>query len=64
MGVTTIRNPWWRFPRLSKRRCVAEIDNHVQRRASSRRVRLWLKLGIGLTIVVWLLLVVWVVPVS
>jgi hypothetical protein len=65
MGVTTIRNPLWRFPRFSKKRCVVETEkSHVPRRMSSRWVRFWLKLGIGLTIVVWLLLIVWVVPVS
>jgi len=66
MGLTTIRNPWRRFPRLSRRRCLAEMEkDHMQRQVSSRWARrLWLKLGIGLTIVAWLLLVAWVVPAS
>jgi hypothetical protein len=65
MGVTTIRNPGWRFPRSSKGRRVVEMEeDYVQSRVSSRRVHSWLKLGIGLTIVVWLLAETWVVPVS
>ena len=65
MGVTTIPNPGWRFPRSSKGRCVVEMEgDYVQSPVSSRRGRSWLKLGIGLTIVVWLLAVTWVVTVS
>jgi len=65
MGVTTVRSPWWRFPRFSKRGCVAEIEkDHGQRRASSRLVSTSIKLGIGLAIFSWLFVVVWVVPVS
>ncbi len=63
MGVSTIRQPVWRIPGLFSEKSTAENDR-AWRRSVACRLRLLLKIGIGLLIIVWLLGVVWVVSVS
>jgi hypothetical protein len=61
MSVSAIGRHRLRDPRLSGRRSLAA--GRVRRRQTFRRLRLVLKLAIGLLIIVLLLGVVWVVPV-
>jgi hypothetical protein len=62
MSVSAIGQHVLRAPNLSSKRSLGE-NEHARRRPLSRRLRLLLKLAIGLLIIVLLLGVVWVEPV-
>jgi len=63
MSVSVIRQRFLKFPSLYSRKSLME-DGRPRRRSMARYLRLLLKVGVGLLIILLLLTVVWVVPVS
>ena len=62
MSVSVIRQRLLKLPRLYGRKSLVE-DDHL-RRSMAHDPRLLLKIGVGLSVILLLLTVVWVVPVS
>lgn len=61
MGTTVIRRRLWRFPHLGKRFLAAGAG--TRGKLTPRRLRLLLRMGVGMLIIIWLLCVAWVEPV-
>lgn len=63
MSVSVNRQYLWRPPRLFRQRSEKEIIG-ARKRPLPLRWMLILKSGIALTIIIWLVAVVWVAPVG
>lgn len=62
MGIIATRRRLWGSPRLGKRSPTEGTG--VRGRFITRRLRLFLEMGIGVLVVIWLLCVAWVELVS
>lgn len=61
MSTIVLRPRQWRFPWFGKQTLVSSTG--ARGRLTPRRLRVLLRMGAGMLIIIWLLTVVWVEPV-